>query len=72
MAETPPAIRSAAFVAHNPTVGALFHVLSGRAGAPRPYPTLGTALFELTDGWQHPERARLLDFASPKSVQSEV
>lgn len=68
MAATPPTVRCAAFVAHNPTVGTLFHVLSGRPGAPRPYPTLGTALFELADGWQHPERARLLDFVSPKTL----
>lgn len=68
MAATPLAIRSAAFVGHNPTVGSLFHALSGRAGAPRPYPTLGTALFELPQGWKHPEQARLLDFKSPKSL----
>lgn len=68
MAATPLAIRSAAFVGHNPTLGSLFHSLSGRAGAPTPYPTLGTALFELPQGWEHPERARLLDFKSPKSV----
>lgn len=67
MAAVPPAIRCAALVAHNPTVGTLFHALSGHPGAPRPYPTLGTALFELPD-WQHPERAHLLDFASPKSL----
>ena len=36
MAATPLAIRSAAFVGHNPTVGSLFHALSGRAGAPLP------------------------------------
>lgn len=32
------------------------------------YPTLGTALFELPQGWKHPEQARLLDFKSPKSL----
>ena len=70
MAATPPDIRCAAFVAHNPTVGVMFHALSGRQGSPRPYPTLGAALFELSDGWTKPEGAKLLDFASPKSLRS--
>ena len=68
MAATPTAIRCAAFVAHNPTVGVLFHALSGRENAPRPYPTLSTALFELPDGWTQLKAAKLLDFATPKSL----
>lgn len=70
VAATPPAIRCAAFVAHNPTVGAMFHALSGHQGAPRPYPTLAAALFELPKGWTQPQGAKLLDFASPKSLPS--
>ena len=70
MAARPPDIRCAAFIAHNPTVGVMFHALSGNQGAPRPYPTLGAALFELPDGWAQPEGAKLLDFASPKSLLS--
>ncbi len=68
MAATPAEIRCAAFVAHNPTVGLLFHTLAGHQGAPRPYPTMGTALFELPDGWFHPGRARLLAFRAPRSM----
>ena len=68
VAATPPPIRCAAFVAHNPTVGMIFHALSRHQGAPQPYPTLGAALFELPDGWTQPEGAKLLDFASPKSL----
>ena len=65
---TPESVRSAAFVAHNPTVGALARALARETSPMATFPTLATALFRLPDGWQRTELAELVDRTSPREI----